>query len=288
MDCEILCHNLHVSIRAEDAISDGVVRRLKALLPTYVNESKGGAMSAFFEIKYVPERLTHPFPSDPIRVSTSHLKWFKEEENGDFTAIGFLNGVLLFSWGARKAKCLLFSDEEGVDFLTGSAHRLLFVAFCLWAAEHGQFLVHCAAVNKENRGYFFWGPSGAGKSTISGFFSSEEVLSDEAPLVYREGGVFFVARTPFRQHTLKDNHPISPSARAVKNYFLNKSDRFSIARRDRRAALAEIVKAHIHGFYFMTPHLKGKAFNFFADFCLDVPSFDLTFPLAVNISDLIN
>ncbi|MCX7982656.1 MAG: hypothetical protein N2572_07085 [Syntrophales bacterium] len=282
MNGEICCHHLQARLEACDDVAEMVVRRLKVLLPVFFVEDERNA-SLVLEISFLKNDLKPAFPIEPVLISHSHMSWggMKTVSNG--TAIGFLNGLLSFYWGEGKAKLVLFADREGNNFLTGSAHRLLFVSFALWAAEHNEYLVHGAAFGNKKRGFLFWGSSGAGKSTISAFFPPDEFFSDEAPLLYRKNGSFYCARTPFNQTVTIDSSSLA-SSRIKRCFFLHKHDKLFITQRDRRTALAEIMKGHIHGFPFMPREVKKKAFDFFLDFSYAVPAFDLYFPPPGDIS----
>ncbi|HOJ52340.1 MAG TPA: hypothetical protein PLT64_08065 [Syntrophales bacterium] len=287
MGKSIFCHSLNCLLEASDSEAGKVIGRLEQLFPPiFTSEDKMEAR--VFEVACPQKTLSPLFPAEPVYVSEPCHRSPEEGSKGRVSAIGFLNGLLLFFWGEGRAKCLLFSDEGGVNFLTGSAHRLFFVAFSLWAAERGEFLVHSAAVRKNEKGYLFWGSSGAGKSTISRFFPSREVFSDEAPLIFRKNGAFYCARTPFCQQMRREEVLKPDCAPVERSFFLHPSTSISVQARDRLSALAEIVKNHIHSFFFIPAEVRRRAFDFFYDFCRIVPAFDLFFSLPGDISGVLD
>lgn len=283
----ISCHTLHARLEAQDFVSRKVRGRLMTLLPDYSPEENGNAPRVL-EISYLRRKSFPSFPVEPFCVDDVRFLSGERMTADEGIAIGFLNGLLLFRWNEGRAKLLLFADDAGINFLTGSAHRLTFISFSLWTAENNQFLVHSAAVRKGEKGYLFWGASGAGKSTVASFFPPEELFSDEAPLVYKKDGVFFCARTPFHQRVMVGTDSSPALAPIEKSFFLHKSDRICVTRRDRRTQLAEIMKGHVHGYSFMSLNLRIKAFEFFSDFALAVPAFDLYFPRSGDLSGMIN
>ncbi len=63
----------------------------------------------------------------------------------------------------------------------------------------GGALLHAAVAVKDGAGYVFAGRSGAGKSTLSGLCHAEgwRILNDDRALVFRRGGAWRVAGTPW-------------------------------------------------------------------------------------------
>ncbi len=65
--------------------------------------------------------------------------------------------------------------------------------------DYNGFLVHSAAIKKEDKGYLFYGPSDAGKTTISKISDKFglDILSDELSAVRKIHGEYFLYATPF-------------------------------------------------------------------------------------------
>lgn len=64
--------------------------------------------------------------------------------------------------------------------------------------ERDGFLLHSAGLRRDALGYVLCGPSGAGKTTAAGLSRPRaEVLSDEMPVLRRDGGRWRVWGTPF-------------------------------------------------------------------------------------------
>lgn len=63
----------------------------------------------------------------------------------------------------------------------------------------GGALLHAAVAVKDGRGYVFTGRSGAGKSTLSGLLHAEgwRIMNDDRVVVFRRGGAWRVAGTPW-------------------------------------------------------------------------------------------
>ncbi|MGD9611316.1 MAG: hypothetical protein AB7V22_00255 [Kiritimatiellia bacterium] len=66
-------------------------------------------------------------------------------------------------------------------------------------ARIGGALLHAAVAVKDGRGHVFTGRSGAGKSTLSGLLLAEgwRILNDDRVVVFRRGGAWRVAGTPW-------------------------------------------------------------------------------------------
>jgi len=285
--CRIhLGHNLKVLLKDVRKEARPIVERLSHLFPLALDSGVGG-QEVVFELDWIPDPAPFRFPPFVAHVrgeETPLLHWLAARANGQSLpphkgrVMGFLNGILIHPWGMGTARCVLFPDTDGGNFLTGSAHQLLFASTCLWFAQIRHYVVHAAAVATKQGGYVFWGPSGAGKSTVAGLFPPERVLSDDAPLLFSREGKFFCARTPFKQEVGEMKGEWHLDAPVVKNFFLQKSTEGCIRNRPPITALAEIAALHIHGFSWMSQEIKTQAFDFFHAYCRLVPSLDLQFP----------
>ena len=106
-------------------------------------------------------------------------------------------------------------------------------------------------------------------------------MSDDAPVIGRDGGSFTIYASPFSQVDLfsekaADHHRKEASlARIV---FLRQAKRLKLEPRDKQSALAELLRDHIHGFDIMDRDLRVRVFKFCCEMCASVPGFDLHFP----------
>jgi hypothetical protein len=193
--------------------------------------------------------------------------------------IGFLNGVLAYNVHSRTGRICLFRSD-GKNFILGSLHKLLFLFQAIILAEEGKLMLHGAGLKLESDGCLFLGMSGRGKTTVAGYVKRESVLSDDAPVITQDGGLFSMHASPFSQVDLFDgkaaDHHLkrTPLTRLV---FLNQASHLDLQPRHKRSALSELLRDHIHGFDCMDRELKTRAFRFCCDLCASVPAFDLYF-----------
>ena len=193
--------------------------------------------------------------------------------------IGFLNGILAYNGYSQRGHIYLFRSS-GKNFIIGSLHKLLFLFMAVVLTEQGKLMIHGAGLTLGSEGCLFVGTSGSGKTTVAGYAPREGVLSDDAPVVTRNGGGFTMHASPFSQVDLFDckaaDHHLkeAPLRRLV---FLRQANRLELECRDKRSALAELLRAHIHGFDFMDRDLRTRVFQFCGDLCAAVRTFDLHF-----------
>jgi hypothetical protein len=199
--------------------------------------------------------------------------------SGSPILIGVLNGVLAYNVRSQQGHIYLFRSK-GKNFIFGSLHKLLFLFMAVLMAEQNKLMIHGAAIRMESGGCLFLGASGAGKSTVAGYAKREDVLSDDAPVVTKDGDLFKIHASPFSQITLLEgkaaNHH-EEEAPLTKLIFLHRANRTDIKPRSTRAALTELLRDHIHGFDIMDRELKTAAFHFCCELCGAVPAFDLYF-----------
>jgi len=193
--------------------------------------------------------------------------------------IGFLNGVLVYNLHSQKGHIYLFRSK-GKNFILGSLHKLLFLFIAIVMAEQNKLMIHGAGVSIKSEGCLFLGASGAGKSTVAGYVERDNVLSDDAPAITKDGGLFKIHASPFSQVNLFENKSANhhrKEAFLTKLIFLNQANHTDLKRRDKRSAMAELLQDHIHGFDIMDGDLKAAVFHFCCDLCGSVPAFDLYF-----------
>jgi len=192
---------------------------------------------------------------------------------------GFLNGILAYNPKSPKAHIHLFRSD-GKNFIMGSLHKLLFLFMAIIMADQGKLMIHGAGLRIKSEGCLFLGASGAGKSTVAGYAERKDVLSDDGPVVTRNRGAFTIHASPFSQVDLFDGKARNHHRKEVqltKLVFLRQANCLDLKRRDKRSALAELLRDHIHGFDFMGSELKTRVFWFCCDLCTSVPAFDLYF-----------
>ena len=193
--------------------------------------------------------------------------------------IGFLNGVLAYNIHSQRGHIYLFRSD-GKNFILGSLHKLLFLFVAIIMTEQDKLTIHGAGLRVNSEGHLFLGASGAGKSTVAGQVERGCVLSDDAPVITQDGRLFTIHASPFSQVNLfdiKGTHHHRKEAPLTKLIFLNQANHLDLERREKRSALAELLRDHIHGFDFMDGDLKTRAFRFCCDLCTSVPAFDLYF-----------
>lgn len=194
--------------------------------------------------------------------------------------IGFMNGVLAYNLHSQKGHIYLFRSK-GRNYILGSLHKLLFLFIAIVMAEQNMLMIHGAGIGGiKSEGSLFLGASGAGKSTVAGYVTRGDVLSDDAPVVTRDGGLFKIHASPFSQISRFEKKPANHHRKTVflkKLIFLNQADYTDLKPRDKRSAMAEILQGHIHGFDMMDGDLKTLVFHFCCDLSRSIPAFDLYF-----------
>ncbi len=193
--------------------------------------------------------------------------------------VGFLNGVLAYNPLSRTGHIHLFRSP-GKNYILGSLHKLLFCFMAAVLAEEDKLMVHGAGLRIGADGCLFLGVSGAGKSTVAGYAGAGGVLSDDAPIVTMDRGLFKIHASPFSQIDLFKEKPAdhhrqeTPLTRLV---FLHQARHLDMKPRDKRNALAELLGIHVHGLDVFNEDLKRRAFHFCCGLCESVPAFDLFF-----------
>ena len=231
----------------------------------------------FPEFGFVPVSLSRAPEQQPSGIL--HLVQKAYPFADSVLLVGFLNGVLAYNVRSRKGHLYLFRSE-GRNLIQGSLHKLLFVFMALVVTEQKKLMIHGAGLRIESEGCLFLGVSGAGKSTVAGHVERDGVLSDDAPVVTRSGKRFVLHASPFSQVTLFDGRAADHYRKKVpltKLLFLRQADHLELKHREKRTALAELLRTHIHGYDIMDRHLKTLAFQFCCDLCESVPAFDLHF-----------
>lgn len=193
--------------------------------------------------------------------------------------IGFLNGVLAYNLRSQKGHIYLFRSKDK-NFILGSLHKLLFLFTAIVMAEQNKLMIHGAGVSIKSEGFLLLGASGAGKSTVAGYAERDTVLSDDAPAITKDGGLFKIHASPFCQIDLFENKSANHHRKKVfltKLIFLNQANHTDLKCRDKRSAMAELLRDHIHGFDIMDGALKASVFHFCCDLSGSIPAFDLYF-----------
>jgi hypothetical protein len=224
-----------------------------------------------------PTRLSQEKDRETLRIL--HHVESQYPFSGTPLLTGFLNGVLAYNFHSQKGHIYLFKSK-GKNFILGSLHKLLFLFIAIVMAEQSKLMIHGAGVSIKSEGCLFLGASGAGKSTVAGYADRENVLSDDAPAITKDGGLFKIHASPFSQVDLFENKSVNhhrKEAFLTKLIFLNQANHTDLKRRDKRSAMAELLQDHIHGFHIMDGDLKASVFNFCCDLSGAIPAFDLYF-----------
>ncbi len=230
--------------------------------------------TAFNQFAANPALITQTEDSVPLLRRVAELYPFDRP-----LVIGFRNGILAYRVGAQEALLYLFRSEER-NILVGSLLKLLFLFLAVVMVERDRLMVHGAGLRLGSEGTLFLGVSGAGKSTVAGYAARNDLLSDDAPMITRNGRSFAIHASPFSQVDLFDRKAAdhhrreAPLTRLV---FLRQADRLALEPRDKRSVVAELLREHIHGIAVMGGELRGRAFAFCCDLCAAVPGFDLFF-----------
>lgn len=106
---------------------------------------------------------------------------------------------------ADLAHELQLAKKEGVvSALTSFAKSMaIYRKICAYALEHDAFLMHCAVIEYEGRGYAFSAPSGTGKTTHirlwQEVFGADRVtvVNGDKPILRLIDGVFYAYGTPW-------------------------------------------------------------------------------------------
>lgn len=207
----------------------------------------------------------------------------------DSLVVGYKNGCLAYNRFSKKGHLLLFRTKEP-GLLIVSLYKFLFLFISLILAEQEKLLVHGTGIEKGENGYLFLGESGAGKSTISGFVKEGNVLSDDSPVIGRENDAFYIYAFPYSQVNMFDRKSRDyhlNKTELKKLFFLQKSNRLFVKPRDKKSALGEIIKKHIHSFEFMSSENRTVVFNMCYDLCRNIPAYDLHFQRNDTFWDII-
>lgn len=207
----------------------------------------------------------------------------------DSMVAGYKNGCLAYNHFSNKGHLILFQAKDTGIFIV-CLYNLLFLFISLILAEQKKLVIHGAGIKKKDAGYLFLGESGAGKTTVSSFTEGGDVLSDDSPVIARENGTFYIYTFPYSQINMfehkRDYHHLKKTE-LKKLLFLKKGGRLFVEPRDKKSALAEIVKKHIHSFEFMGSKSRTAAFDLCYDLCSSIPVCDLHFQKNDRFWDII-
>ena len=152
-----------------------------------------------------PEPSTVPARPPSWQVGRSWAVW---EEGADLLFRAGMHGAAKAFFGCRVARDLTRAELSVDPDLPGSLPgrmeaplRYPLDQAISWGllSRIGGALLHSAVAVKKGRGVVFAGRSGAGKSTISGLLRAEgwRILNDDRVVVFRRGGEWRVAGTPW-------------------------------------------------------------------------------------------
>lgn len=99
-----------------------------------------------------------------------------------------------------------------------------------WLLGDRGFLIHCSALNIDNKAILFLGKQGAGKSTaVSLLSSNHQILADDVGIIREKEGVYFFYQSP----SIEKNETIIKTSKKypIKDLiFLKKTTLFSIVK----------------------------------------------------------
>ncbi len=231
----------------------------------------------FRKFKAFPTRLSPKDDAETIRLLNRCEQL--HPISSDTLLIGFLNGVLAYDADSQKGHISLFRSH-GKNFLLGSLQKLLFLCTALALTEQNKLVVHGAGLRVLSDGWLFLGASGAGKTTVAGCVEREDVFSDDATVITHDERVFKIHASPFSQINLFDKkgaRHYRKEAPLTKLVFLNQASYTDLKQRDKRSALAELLRHSVHGLDIMDRDLKATVFDFCCELSESVPAFDLYF-----------
>ncbi len=199
--------------------------------------------------------------------------------SGSALVVGYRNACLAYEPFSGRGRIRLFRTGDGASPIV-PIYRLLFVFISAVLTEHKKLLMHGSGIAIGETGYLFLGESGAGKSTVSGYVKDGTVLSDDSPVLGREGGAFTIYAFPYTQANMFDPKASDyhlAKATLSKLYFLKKDNRLLTEPRDKKSAIGEMVEQHLHCFEYMSTESRKAAFGLCHDLCSRIPMYDLHF-----------
>jgi len=252
--------------------------------------SNAGEPAAFLNLSYDHLRTYPNFKDLTVNLLAGDCPESKELINrigevypisGDSVVIGHLNGCLAYNPSSSRACLLLFRSHDQNNFVA-TLHKMLFIFISFVLGEKHRFMLHGAGIGEKRGegGLLFLGDSGTGKTTVPSLAGMDVVLSDDAPVIGKENGIFYIYSSPFSQVNMFEERSSNYFRRKVqlrKLLFLNKADELRILPRERHAATMEMLKSHVHSFELMNRDLRISAFNFCYDLCRSIPAYDLYF-----------
>ncbi|MGA3206868.1 MAG: hypothetical protein ABSE05_03485 [Syntrophales bacterium] len=206
--------------------------------------------------------------------------------------VGYLNGCLAYNLSSNEAYLLLFGSHDQNNFVA-TLHKMLFIFFSFVLGEKNRFLVHGAGLEDKHGegGFLFLGDSGTGKTTVASFAGMDAVLSDDAPVLGTEDGIFYIFSSPFSQVNMFEERSSDYFRKKVqlrRLLFLIKADELRVLPRERHTAMMQMLKSHVHSFELLNRELRISAFNFCYDLCRSIPAYDLYFQKNDKFWDALN
>jgi hypothetical protein len=290
--------DLSIAVRAEKHL-EVFLSPLTTLFSGFINNASEPA--AFLNLSFDHLNTYPNFKDIPVNLLTGECRESKELINQigkaypiskDSIVVGYLNGCLAYNGSSNEACLLLFRSHDQNNFVA-TLHKMLFIFISFVLGERRRFMVHGAGIGEIHGGggFLFLGGSGAGKTTVAGFAGMDAVLSDDAPVIGKEDGIYYIYSSPFSQVNLFDERSsdyFRKKAQLRKLLFLNKADEIAVTPRERHFALTEILTSHVHSFDLMDRHLRIGAFNFCHDLCYSIPAYDLYFQENNKFWDTLN
>ncbi|MGD1152467.1 MAG: hypothetical protein ABR911_06290 [Syntrophales bacterium] len=263
--------------------------------------SNASKPAAFLNLSYDHLRTYPNFKDMTVELLAGNCRESKELINQigkvypisrDSIVVGHLNGCLAYNLSSNEAYLLLFRSHDQNNF-AATLHKMLFIFISFVLGERNKFMVHGAGIGEKHGGggFLFLGESGAGKTTIASFAGMDAILSDDAPVIGKEDGIFYIYSSPFSQVNMFEERSSDYFRKKVqlrKLLFLNKADELRVLPRERHTAMMEMIKSHVHSFELLNRELRISAFNFCYDLCSCIPAYDLYFQENGNFWDALN
>lgn len=255
------------TIEIEDTALRG---RVRGMFGTYLAADVKPFFKVILDGAYRPERNSSR-RNDPVMVEKRAGKYFVVEGRRDASrrALGTID--------VRRKTCRFVLDGSFNFFLITSAIRSCFLFFL---ERHGGFFLHAASGIVNGYAYTFTGKSDSGKTTALGNFHPDEVLAEDALAVRLRAGNPEIFAIPFRG----EKNARAP-AKAV--FFPRKSKGAPRMERESAAGCASELLANA---MFSSPYdttIIQPVLETIGRFCRDVPGFNLYFPKAGSLREVI-
>lgn len=190
-------------------------------------------------------------------------------------AILFDDATIFFYFFKAK-EGFLFFDRDGRG--PGRALDMLFdtlrcVSLAYFLDSEG-IILHGAGAAVKGKGYVFLGKADAGKTTLSSFLPRGSVFSDEAIIIRKKQGGYFLFSTPFGDFS---NKSPEKEVKVCKIFSLAQDNKTFVEDISQARLMTELINDYLFISPFFGRYFMRKAIRFFYDFLLATPSHRLHF-----------